>query len=470
MAARELQQSALNASTSEGLGSSSGAGGTTMDQKIATSQPRMAGPPVDGDASASSASAPSAQRYDLVVAVAAVSVVIIVTLLFVMRRNNRRTQQRRDVYKSSSEGDDAAHASGPRASVSSMSSTWRATSSDHTRTRTQPRRSSLASPTSTGSTADIVSTSSSDTATLNAIWRDPAVAAARVPFEEIRMRSLLCRGAFGEVFDGSFRGQRVAIKRLLPETRQNLESLEYFMLEVRMMASLSHVRVVTFLGVAWDAMKDLCIVTELMAHGDLRKVLQKWTQRGEPVGWRDPRKLRIAVHVAEALTYLHSLSPKLIIHRDLKSRNVLVDERWDAKLSDFGVSRESSSQVTRTLTANIGSSLWMAPEIMLGENYNESADVFSFGVVLTELDTHALPYQSVATPDGRRLPEPAILHMVTMGSVQAEFSPESRADVVALGRRCLSLDPTVRPSARELVDQLQAMLAQCEAERADSRV
>lgn len=400
------------------------------------------------------------QRYDLVAAVSAVAVVIIAALLFVLHRSRKRSRENRDVYKITSEDEpghqNQQHRDGDRESANSMDSTWKVGS---TNTRTMPR---LSSTSLTLSTSDENPTNSSDTETLNAIWRDPVIAAARLPFEKIQLRSLICRGAFGEVFDSVYDGKKVAVKRLLPERRENIESLEYFMMEVRMMASLNHPRVVTFVGVAWDAMKDLCIVSELMEHGDLRKVIQKWKQKGESTGW-NATKLKIALHVAEALEYLHGLSPKKIIHRDLKSRNVLVDKHWDAKLSDFGVSRERSAYMTRTLTANVGSSLWMAPEIMLGENYDEKADIFSFGVVLTELDTHLLPYHDVTTPDGRHLPEPAILHMVVIGSVQAGFLATSQADVVALGRQCLALDPTARPSASELVLRLQTMLMEATA-------
>ncbi|GLE11392.1 hypothetical protein PINS_up023779 [Pythium insidiosum] len=136
----------------------------------------------------------------------------------------------------------------------------------------------------------------------------------------------------------------------------------------------------------------------------------------------DDRKLRIALHVAEGLTYLHTLRPK-IVHRDLKSKNVLIDSNWNAKLSDFGISREESSR--QTMTSNVGSSLWIAPEVMMGNNYDEKADIFSFGIVLTELDSHQLPYHNVTTPDGRKVPDPAILHMVTMGKISGEFSAMS---------------------------------------------
>ncbi|KAF1317433.1 Tkl protein kinase, partial [Globisporangium splendens] len=387
------------------------------------------------------------QRYDLMFGVGGVSLVIIAALLCTILRTRKRAgkQTHRDVYKSSADEEPQLESRS-----SSLSSTWKVGS---TNTRTQPRP--LSPYSSYVSTAGVTSNSDSDS--MSGIWRDPIIAAARIPYEEIRIRTLIRRGGFGEVFEGSFRGRKVAIKRLLPETRKSVEKLEYFMLEVRMMATFDHPRVVEFIGVGWDAMRDLCIVSEFMAHGDLHRVRSKWKQRGEPQGF-DAKKLTIALHVAEALVYLHSLSPKKIIHRDLKSANILLSDNWDAKLSDFGVSRERSEQLTRTLTANIGSSLWMAPEIMLGENYDERADLFSFGIVLTELDTHSLPYVNVTTPDGRHLPEPAVLHMVTMGSVQAEFSAQCHPDMASLGRACLSLDPEARPSSLEVVAKIQQML------------
>ncbi|KAL3669705.1 hypothetical protein V7S43_005086 [Phytophthora oleae] len=78
-----------------------------------------------------------------------------------------------------------------------------------------------------------------------------------------------------------------------------------------------------------------------------------------------------------------------MIHRDLKSKNILLNGALEAKLSDFGISRE---RLDHTMTAGVGTSLWMAPEVMLGEKYDEKADIFSFGVVLSELDVYTLPY------------------------------------------------------------------------------
>ncbi|GMF52898.1 unnamed protein product [Phytophthora fragariaefolia] len=169
-------------------------------------------------------------------------------------------------------------------------------------------------------------------------------------------------------------------------------------------------------------------------------------------------KMVIALHVAHVLTYLHSLQPP-VIHRDLKSRNILLNEEHEAKLTDFGVSRE---RLDRTMTAGVGTSLWMAPEVMTGEKYDDKADMFSFGVVLSELDTHTLPYtqtkQDMQHSQGRQMTDATLLQKVAMGTVRVDFSgagPQSMAD---LGYACVSVDPTLRPSAAEALFKLQVML------------
>ncbi|GLE09781.1 hypothetical protein PINS_up021621 [Pythium insidiosum] len=399
----------------------------------------------------------TSMRYDIVIGVGVAAAIVIVGLLFVMRRNHDRkrkeAQDAEDQLRDIELGD-VGQPSFAKQSQSQQRTTQTFHDSDRPSDksvssyyRSMPRSPSFASSRQTVS-------SSNDSEHLSAIWRDPDVLAARVPFEKIQFREIMNRGGFGEVLEGVYHNQRVAIKRLVPENRKKMACLEDFLSEVKLLTMLDHERIVSFVGVAWDSPRDLCILLEYMTNGDLRNVLSDWKLENRPLGW-DDRKLRIALHVAEGLTYLHTLRPK-IVHRDLKSKNVLIDSNWNAKLSDFGISREESSR--QTMTSNVGSSLWIAPEVMMGNNYDEKADIFSFGIVLTELDSHQLPYHNVTTPDGRKVPDPAILHMVTMGKIQAEFSAMSRTDMVLLGRACLALDPAMRPSAPEVRYRIQQIL------------
>ncbi|KAE9351313.1 hypothetical protein PF008_g6000 [Phytophthora fragariae] len=107
------------------------------------------------------------------------------------------------------------------------------------------------------------------------------------------------------------------------------------------------------------------------------------------------------------------------------------------------------------MTAGVGTPYWTAPEILEGKRYTEQADIYSFGVVLTELDTCKIPYSNAAT-EGGGLPKPfQILQDVMAGKLRPSFSNDCPPRVRRIGLRCLSLDPSARPTARELVQELE---------------
>ncbi|EQC37505.1 serine/threonine protein kinase [Saprolegnia diclina VS20] len=162
--------------------------------------------------------------------------------------------------------------------------------------------------------------------TLNEFQRDPLLSQKRVPYSAVTCSRLLSKGAFGEVWLGSFNGQVVAIKRLLDSKRTSEAEIEGFADEIRLMASFTHPNIVRFVGFAWDSLQNLCAVTEYMPQGDLHTYLQSHLQ----LQWRRHEKIKIALGIAHALAYLHSLSPT-IIHRDLKSKNVLMAAGCEAK-------------------------------------------------------------------------------------------------------------------------------------------
>jgi hypothetical protein len=287
------------------------------------------------------------------------------------------------------------------------------------------------------------------------MWDDPVLLAVRVPFDTVFFGPLLSRGGYGEVYKGTYRGETVAIKQLLPERRKDLAQIDAFMSEAKLMSTLEHERIVKFIGVAWNALSDVCAIVEFMENGDLRSVLSRWNdEERRPQGF-DSVKVKIALHIAHALTYLHSLQP-VVVHRDLKSKNILLDAMYDAKLTDFGVSRERADS---TMTGGVGSSLWMAPEVMLGERYDEKADVFSFGVVLSELDTQQLPYaQAKESSTDRRLPDSAILQMVSLGRLEIQFSEHAHPDLVQLGRQCVQLDVSKRPTSAHVLHRVHQVV------------
>uniref|UniRef100_H3GMR4 Protein kinase domain-containing protein n=1 Tax=Phytophthora ramorum TaxID=164328 RepID=H3GMR4_PHYRM len=290
------------------------------------------------------------------------------------------------------------------------------------------------------------------------LWDDDVITAKRIPRDKVVTDKLISTGSFGEVYAGVFNGKKVAVKMLLSTISGNIQHVNDFLGEAKMNATMDHPHIVSFIGVAWDSLSDICVVLEFMDGGELRAMLSACEKTNLPVGF-DRQKITIALQVCHALTYLHSLTPP-IIHRDLKSRNILLDSEWNAKLSDFGMSRE---RLDRTMTAGVGTSLWMAPEVMLGERYDDKADMFSFGVVMSELDVHTMPYAQAKKDNldsnGREMSDSSLLQRVVLGSVQVEFSEESPRSVVELGRACTAMDPTERPSAAEALYRLQLILS-----------
>lgn len=228
---------------------------------------------------------------------------------------------------------------------------------------------------------------------------------------------------------------------LQPALRNDLKQINAFQAEAMIMATIEHERIVPFIGVAWDSLRDLCVVTKFMASGDLHTLLRQYDEQKSRQQGLDEDKIRITMHVAHALAYLQSLKP-VVIHRDLKSRNFLLD----AELTDFGVSREATDQ---TMTVSVGKMLWMAPEIMVGERYDERVDIFSFGLVLTELASHQIPYAGTkSASSGHVLTDTAILQMVAMRRLQAQFSQRVPQWLRDVGTSFLTLEPTDRPSSR----------------------
>ncbi|KAG2989288.1 hypothetical protein PC120_g23208 [Phytophthora cactorum] len=277
---------------------------------------------------------------------------------------------------------------------------------------------------------------------------DAVINKARIPREKVALQEFISRGAFGKVYKGTYNGQLVAVK--------TMSDVDSFVKEIKMACTMSHPNIVQFIGVAWNYREDFCCVMEYMDGGDLRGLLDKYEEENRRTGF-DAAKITIALHVAHALAYLHSRDIP-VIHRDLKSKNILLNEALGAKLTDFGVSRE---RVDRAMTADVGTSLWMAPEVMIGNAYDEKADMFSFGVVLSELSMHSMPYSHTKRPGSNQQLSPlVILHRVVTGTLRVEFADTGPQTMVRLGLACVSMDPTKRPTASEAMRVLHAVLMQ----------
>ncbi|CAK4144792.1 unnamed protein product [Aphanomyces euteiches] len=272
---------------------------------------------------------------------------------------------------------------------------------------------------------------------------------AKIDYNAIQYTRKLTKGAFGEVWLGQYRGKYVAIKQILEERKNDTKEIECFVAEIKLMLNLKHPNILDFLGFSWNP-KDhnLCFLTMYMKNGDLFYYLQK---RKSNLSWKR-EKIQLALDVAQGLVYLHSLTPK-IIHRDLKSKNVLLDENFTAKINDFGISRVR--QFEETMTAGVGTALWAAPEVFMAKKYNDRADVYSLGVVLSELDTCAIPFADQAVGKNGKLDGMAVIKLVTQKRAKPTFSPQCPKPVLELAMMCLDYEPDNRPSAAEVVRLIQ---------------
>ena len=196
---------------------------------------------------------------------------------------------------------------------------------------------------------------------------------------DVELGDLIGKGGFGEVFKGEFHGQDVAVKTLKVVDEENLGR---FREEVLLMTSLHHTNIVFLLGMCWDE-SLIGLLMEFSDKGSLTDVLVK----SQDFTWVDPL-LKYVSDVAHGLQYLHNVkwydyntktTRESIIHRDIKTDNVLVFSPDTCKLSDFGMSR--AIDLDSTMTA-VGTAIYIAPEIARGDFYSLAADIFSFGMLV----------------------------------------------------------------------------------------
>ncbi|CAI0381314.1 unnamed protein product [Linum tenue] len=252
---------------------------------------------------------------------------------------------------------------------------------------------------------------------------------------QIKVENKVASGAYGDLYKGMYCSQEVAVKVLKPE-RVSAEMLREFSQEVYIMRKVRHKNVVQFIG-ACTQPPNLCIVTEFMARGSIYDFLHK--QNGV---FKLPSLIKVAIDVSKGMNYLHQNS---IIHRDLKTANLLMDENEVVKVADFGVARVQTQ--SGVMTAETGTYRWMAPEVIEHKPYDHKADVFSFGIVLWELLTGELPY-AYLTP-----------LQAAVGVVQKCLRPtipkQTQPRLAELLEKCWKQDPTQRPSFCEIIDILQ---------------
>ena len=209
-----------------------------------------------------------------------------------------------------------------------------------------------------------------------------------------------------------------------------------------MLARLRHPNICLFMGVSLEP-QSRAIITELVSRGSLWDVLRTpglfplhsvSDRKNAFWPWRVVKK--VLDGTCRGLAFLHSNKPP-IIHRDLKSANLLLDESFNVKMCDFGLAR--LRDFSNTMTANVGTVQWMAPEVLAGGTYAESADMYSVGMILLELITGSYPFEGYSHLD--------IAIKVVQRGIRPAIPSCCSPALAELLSKCWATEPTDRPTA-----------------------
>ena len=269
---------------------------------------------------------------------------------------------------------------------------------------------------------------------------------------------IIGRGGFGIVYKGILSdGRVVAIKK---SKMVDQSQVGQFINEVVVLSQINHRNIVKLLGCCLETEVPL-LVYEFVTNGTLFDYIHK-ENKVSPISWET--RIRIAAETAGVLSYLHSAASPPIIHRDIKSNNILLDDNYTAKVSDFGTSRlvpQDQMQLSTMVQGTLG---YLDPEYLQTSQLTEKSDVYSFGVVLVELLTgmKALSFdkseeeRSLAMYFLSSLKENRLFQLLE-DNISHKVNGEELNEVALLAKRCLELKGEDRPTMKEVAMELEGM-------------
>ncbi|KAK4283874.1 hypothetical protein QN277_000778 [Acacia crassicarpa] len=261
----------------------------------------------------------------------------------------------------------------------------------------------------------------------------------------------------------------VAVKKISNNRKLDQKLENAFIAEVKILGTIRHINIVKLLCCMSNE-DSLLLVYEYMENHSLDKWLHKKISNGPSsdlssatvhsvfLDW--PKRMQIAIGIAQGLSYMHQDSSPPIIHRDIKASNILLDSQFNAKVADFGLARMLIKQGEQdTMSAVVGSFGYIAPEYAQTKRVNEKVDVYGFGVILLELTTgkeanYGDEHSSLAEWAWRHIRLGSNIEQVLDEDVKETFYLSEMCSVFKLGVMCTSKDPASRPSMKEALNIL----------------
>ncbi|CAK9309790.1 unnamed protein product [Citrullus colocynthis] len=270
-------------------------------------------------------------------------------------------------------------------------------------------------------------------------------------------KEVIGRGSFGSVYLGKLPdGKLVAVKVRFDKTQLGTDS---FINEVHLLSQIRHQNLVCLEGFCNESKRQI-LVYEYLPGGSLADHIYGINKKSVSLSWI--RRLKVAVDAAKGLDYLHNGSEPRIIHRDVKCSNILLDMEMNAKVCDFGLSKQiSHPDATHVTTVVKGTAGYLDPEYYSTQQLTEKSDVYSFGVVLLELICGREPLSHTGNPDSFNLVLWAKPYLqagafeIVDENLKGRFDVESMKKAAIVAIRCVERDASQRPNIARVLAELQ---------------
>ncbi|KAJ7566784.1 hypothetical protein O6H91_02G118300 [Diphasiastrum complanatum] len=293
--------------------------------------------------------------------------------------------------------------------------------------------------------------------------KDPPKQTQLYTFEEIRIatqnfQKKIGEGGFGPVYFGCLAdGQEVAVKMLSSTSNQGKKE---FFNEVDLLSRVHHKNLVSLIGYCYES-KEQILVYEYMPNGTLRENLYGSMVSKRPLDWKT--RLSIALNAAQGLEYLHTGCSPAIIHRDVKSNNILLNKKLMAKVADFGLSKLAPEEgATHISTMVKGTAGYLDPEYYITNQLTEKSDVYSFGVVLLEIICGRQPINpQLSRPElnlvewARPFLQEGRIHDIADPALRQNYNTEAMWKVAEIAMMSAELHGVNRPTMNEVVNDLK---------------